>query len=131
MLRDRVKKYFLDEELNCAESMLAAANEEYGLGLTPGEIELMRGFGGGMGYGTTCGAISGSIAALSKLICVKVDKDTAHEVTSGFLEEFEKRFASSRCDDLVPVYKKEDVRCYELLLLTADLLEETLAKYNT
>lgn len=128
MLRDKVKKYFLDEGLNCAESMLAAANEEYEMGLTDGEIELMRGFGGGMGYGTTCGAISGSVAALSKLICIKVDKDTAHEVTSGFVEEFEKRFKSTLCDDLVPVYKKEDVRCYELLLLTADLLEEVIAK---
>ena len=46
MLRDKVKKYFLDEERNCAESMLMAANEEYNIGLSESEMELMRGFGG-------------------------------------------------------------------------------------
>ena len=130
MLRDKVKKYFLDEGRNCAESMLMAASEEYGLGLGESEIELMRGFGGGMGAGITCGAISGSVAALSKLICVKVDKDTAHEVTGGFIGEFEKRFGSTLCDALVPTYKKEDTRCYELLLMVADLLDETLDKHK-
>ena len=130
MIRDKIKKYSLDEGHNCAESMLLAANEEYGLGLSESEIELMRGFGGGMGAGTTCSAISGSVAALSKLICTKVDKDTAHEVTGGFIAEFEKRFSHSRCDVLTPIYKKEDVRCYELLLAVADLLDETIAKYK-
>lgn len=126
MLRDKVKKYFLDEERNCAESMLLAANEEYNLGLAEGEIELMRGFGGGMGAGITCGAISGCIAALSKLICIKVDKDTAHGITAGFIGEFEKRFDSTLCSALTPVYKKDDTRCYELLLATADLFDETV-----
>lgn len=128
MLRDKVKKYFLDEGRNCAESMLLAANEEYGLGLGEGEVELMRGFGGGMGAGITCGAISGCVAALGKLICVKVDKETAHGVTGGFIEEFKKRFGSPDCDALTPVYKKEDTRCYELLLMVADLLDETVEK---
>lgn len=130
MLRDKVKKYYLDEGHNCAESMLLAANEEYDMGLSENETSLMRGFGGGMGFGITCGAISGSIAALGKLICVNVDKDTAHGVTGGFIGEFEKRFGSTRCDALVPQYKKDDIRCYELLLMVADLLEETIAKYR-
>lgn len=128
MLRDKVKKYFLDEERNCAESMLMAANEEYSIGLTESEMELMRGFGGGFGYGLTCGAISGSVAALSKLICVKVDKDTSHAVTSSFVEAVEKRFENTNCSFLTPIHKKEDTRCYELLLQIADILEETIAK---
>ncbi len=130
MLRDKVKKYFLDNNRNCAESMLLAANEEYGLDLGENEIELMRGFGGGMGSGITCGAVSGSIAALSKLICIKVEKERAHEVCKSFVTEFESRFSSSHCDVLTPIYKKEDVRCYELLLQTADLLDEIVEKYK-
>lgn len=128
MLRDKVKKYFLDEDKNCAESMLLAANEEYSIGLTDSEIEIMCGFGGGMGYGLTCGAISGSVAALSKLICCKVDKETSHNVTAGFIGEVEKRFEGTNCSYLTPIHKKEDIRCYELLLQIADILEDTVAK---
>ncbi len=128
MLRERVKKYFLDEGRNCAESMLMAANEEYNIGLSVSEMELMRGFGGGFGYGLTCGAVSGSVAALSKLICVKVDKETSHAVTAGFVGEVEKRFESTNCSFLTPIHKKEDTRCYELLLQIADILEETIEK---
>ena len=128
MLRDKVKKYFLDEGKNCAESMLLAANEEYSIGLTDSEIEIMRGFGGGMGYGLTCGAISGSVAALSKLICCKVDKETSHNVTAGFIGEVEKRFEGTNCSYLTPIHKKEDIRCYELLLQIADILEDTVSK---
>ena len=128
MLRDKVKKYYLDESRNCAESMLLAANEEYAIGLTDSEIEMMRGFGGGLGYGLTCGAISGSVAALSKLICCKVDKDTSHNITSGFVGEVEKLFEHTNCAELTPIHKKEDIRCYELLLQIADILEDTIAK---
>lgn len=131
MLRDKVKKYYLDEERNCAESMLLAANEEYSIGLTDSEIEMMRGFGGGLGYGLICGAISGSVAALSKLICCKVDKDTSHDITCGFVGEVEKRFENTNCAVLTPVHKKEDIRCYELLLQIADILEDTIAKNRT
>ena len=128
MLRDKVKKYYLDEGKNCAESMLSAANEEYELGLTESEPEIMRGFGGGMGYGLTCGAIAGSVAALSKLICCKVDKETSHNITSGFVGEVEKRFENTNCSFLTPIHKKEDIRCYELLLQIADILDDTVAK---
>lgn len=131
LLRDKVKKYYLDEERNCAESMLLAANEEYSIGLTDSEIEMMRGFGGGLGYGLICGAISGSVAALSKLICCKVDKDTSHDITCGFVGEVEKRFENTNCAVLTPVHKKEDIRCYELLLQIADILEDTIAKNRT
>ena len=34
MLRDYVKKYYLEQRRNCAESLLRAANEAYGLNLT-------------------------------------------------------------------------------------------------
>ena len=33
MLRETAKKYYLEQNYNCAESVLRAANEEYGLGL--------------------------------------------------------------------------------------------------
>ena len=64
MLRDHVKKYYLEQRRNCAESVLRAANEAWDLGLTDKDFALFSGFGGGMGCGKTCGALSGSLAAL-------------------------------------------------------------------
>ena len=48
MLRDYVKKYYLEQRRNCAESLLRAANEAYGLNLTEADFALLSGFGGGM-----------------------------------------------------------------------------------
>ena len=55
MLRDYVKKYYLEQRRNCAESLLRAANEAYGLNLTEADFALLSGFGGGMGCGSVCG----------------------------------------------------------------------------
>ena len=82
MMRETAKKYYLEQNYNCAESVLRAANEEYGLGLDEGALKLMAGFGGGMGCGGVCGALSGGIAALSKLRV----SDRAH-TTPGFSGE--------------------------------------------
>lgn len=92
MLRETAKKYYLEQNYNCAESVLRAANEEYGLGLDEGALKLMAGFGGGMGCGGVCGALSGGIAALSKLRV----SDRAH-TTPGF---------SGECAGLVAALRK-------------------------
>ena len=34
MLRDNVKKYYLEQDYNCAETILRCIDEEYGIGLT-------------------------------------------------------------------------------------------------
>ena len=62
-------------DLNCAEKILYAANEAYGLGLDPRALRLAAGFGGGLGCGLTCGALSGGAMALS---CLFV-RQRAHE----------------------------------------------------
>lgn len=41
MLRDYVKKYYLEQRRNCAESLLRAANEAYGLNLTEADFALL------------------------------------------------------------------------------------------
>ena len=59
MLRDYVKKYYLEQRRNCAESLLRAANEAYGLNLTEADFALLSGFGGGMGGGRSGGSFGG------------------------------------------------------------------------
>ncbi len=64
MLRDNVKKYYLEQDYNCAETILRCIDEEYGIGLTEDDFKLVSAFGGGMGCGSSCGALCGAMAAL-------------------------------------------------------------------
>ena len=102
MLQETAKICYLEQDYNCAESVLRAANQEYGLGLKEEALRLVAGFGGGMGCGEVCGALSGLIAALSEMRV----RDRAH-TTPGFSEEcaewvasFEKKTGGLRCCEL-------------------------------
>lgn len=130
MLRDNVKKYYLEQDYNCAETILRCIDEEYGIGLTEDDFKLVSAFGGGMGCGSSCGALCGAMAALGRLTV----KTRAH-ATDGFkdtcadlVDEFRKKLGNTDCSELVKVYKKDDVRCLETVCLAADVFEEF---YNT
>ena len=47
MLKDLAQKYY-DMDYNCAESMVHAGNEYYGLGLSEHDMRMVGAFGGGM-----------------------------------------------------------------------------------
>ena len=53
---------------SCAEGILLAANEEYGLGLTQDEVQLFAGFRTGPG-----GALAGAVGVLSRLYRRRAD----------------------------------------------------------
>ena len=55
------------EDFNCAEKILYGANQAYQLGLNKDALKLSAGFGGGMGIGDTCGALTASVMVLSLL----------------------------------------------------------------
>lgn len=126
MTKDYIKKYYLDEGRNCAESTLRAANEAYALGLEEKDFLLLRGFGGGMAVGGPCGALTGAVAALGRMFGDKLDKEGLHALVAGYIAAFEQRFGSVNCSELTPGWKKEDVRCYELVAAAAALLDETV-----
>ena len=44
MLKERAYEYFISKDHNCAESVLLAVSEEYGLGIGPEEAEEKFGF---------------------------------------------------------------------------------------
>lgn len=128
MLRDRVKDYYIDQDFNCAEAILHAANDEYALNLTDESFKLVGGFGGGMGCGHTCGALCGGIAAVGQITI----NGKAH-TTDGFkdtctrlVQDFNTVLGSENCDELKAKYKKDDVRCLEAVYLAADVLENVL-----
>ncbi len=125
MLKERVIYHYIDENKNCAVSMLEAASDTYGLKVTKEAAALFTGFGGGMGCGITCGALSGAIGALSGMY-PGLDRDACHELCTGYVERLKAKLA---CDSLVcnvigPRYKVPEKRCLEAVLLAAEVLED-------
>lgn len=130
MLRELAKHYYQEEDYNCAESILRAANDTYDLHIDKEAMKLVSGFGGGLGCGHTCGALCGSIAAVSKYLV----EGRAH-TTEGFQEDcgrltetFQQQLGSLLCEELKAKYKKDDVRCLETVERAADVLEQYMNK---
>ncbi len=130
MLRDRVKAYYLERDFNCAEALLHAANDEYGLGLDDGTYRLVGGFGGGMGCGHACGALCAGIAAIGERhIAGQAHKTPAlKDLCTQFVQSFNESLGSENCEELKARYKRDDVRCLETVERAADVLEKVLAE---
>lgn len=129
MIRDYTRKYYLEENCNCAETVFLAASEALNLGLGMEDARLICAFGGGMGCGSVCGALAGAMAILGK--CMVTDR--AH-TTAGFKEscaalkeEFEARMGSIFCDDIKKNNFTESERCLLTVQLAADVLDANLS----
>ena len=134
MFTDVAMKYYAKElDYNCAETMLYAANEYYDLNLSKDALKTMASFGGGMAIGSVCGAITGCLAALGVLFT----KDKAHEsdtiktLSKRFHTEFGKRFGYSNCAPLKDIYRTDEKRCSDMILVAAEIMEEVVAYGKT
>ena len=125
MLKERAYEYFISKDHNCAESVLLAVSEEYGLGIGPEEMKLVSAFGGGMGCGKLCGALAGGMAALGK-IAVNGRAHTTEgfgSLCAGLYEKFETDLGSTRCEELKSRYRNDDVRCLKTVELGLEAFE--------
>ena len=131
MLREIAAKYYLNGDYNCAESVLLAANEEYGFGLDKEKCHyLVSAFGGGMGCGLLCGAIAGAMAALGQ-----ESVNTRAHVTEGFKDlcaetagKLEAALGSTECAQVKPAFFCEGTRCLGAVKAACAVLEAQLAK---
>ena len=130
MIKDRLYEYFITKDFNCAEAILHAINDEYQLGIPDNSFRLIGGFGGGMGCGKNCGALCGCCAAISWILISERAHTTPDlkETVARFAQKFTERFGSDSCNELTPIYKREDVRCLHLLEDTAELADEIFSK---
>lgn len=129
MLLDKVKKYYTEEyDLNCAETIMYAANEEYNLDLNKDTLKTMASFGGGMAIESVCGAITGSLAVMGIIFT----KERAHEsdkikkLSQEFFEKFENTLGINGCKELKEKYRTEETRCSTMLYEAARILEEII-----
>ena len=127
MLKERASYYYGTLGKNCAEGILLAANDVYGLKLTEQEIQLFSGFGRGMGCGSTCGGLSGAIGVLSRMYGGRED---FRELCGGFVSKFKDALGCDTidCGPLAGKYKTEAARCVSAVELTAQALEEYIAQ---
>ena len=107
LLETTMKYYDKKYDLNCAECILVAANEEYDLNISKQTLMTMASFGGGMAIGSTCGAATGSIATLGIMFTDDRGHNSPHvrEMTGKFLSEFNK--------DLI-LLKKSEIEKYKI-----------------
>ena len=133
MLVDLVMKYYDKEyDLNCAECMLVAANEEYDLNISKQTLMTMASFGGGMAIGSTCGAATGAIATLGIMFTDDRGHNSPHvrEMTGKFLSEFNSRMETLDCIPLKEKYYDPEKRCLKMMKVSAEVLEEIINEYK-
>lgn len=127
MLLEKVRKYYGKEyDLNCAETMLYAANEEYNMNLTKETFKTMAAFGGGMAIESVCGVITGSLAVLSILFT----KDRGHEsdkvknISKEFFKQFNEALKTDNCAELKKLYRNDETRCSLMVKVAAEILDK-------
>lgn len=132
MLKDMYQKYYFEQNYNCAESLLRAANDYYELGLHDRDMIMVGAYGAGIQCGNTCGAVLAAAAVLS----MKYVESKAHEstdikpVTTELIRKFNMKYGSTLCKDIKPQSFKPEYRCKMTVEAACDILEETIAEYE-
>ena len=134
MLKDYIEKYLFTEDCNCAEAILHAANDCYGLELSEREMKLVSGFGGGIQTGNVCGALLGAVSFLSlKYVETRAHRSTdIKPVVQLLTRRFKEAFGGSiLCKDIKPVYFKPDIRCYDTVKTACDVVDNVIKEYDS
>lgn len=131
MLLDKAREYYSkDYDLNCAETIIYAANEEYDLNLTGETLKSMAAFGGGMAIESVCGAATGAIAVIGIIFTHKRahESEKIKHLTSEFMNKFESELGTLNCRELKERYRNEDARCIKMIETAASILDEIVIR---
>lgn len=113
---------------NCAEILLLAANEKYGLGLDERFVKAVCPFGGGLQSEKTCGALLGALSAIG--VMYTEDKPSANDkmkdITRKFVEEFQKEFGSADCKDIKEHHRSETEGCNPVKIRAAEVFKRVV-----
>lgn len=131
LITKETKKYYVEDELNCAQAIFLGASEVYKLGYTVETSRFIKGFGGGMGCGEACGAVTGGVAILSELMLKNGDVCSMDlkEATAHFIAKFSEVTGTIKCADLVATYRESRPRgCWRTVEIACEALEQVLAE---
>ena len=132
MLKDEIKKYYFDQNYNCAETILRAANDYYNLGLHDNDMKMVGAYGAGIQCGNTCGAILSAAAVLSmKYIETKAhESENIRALGTNLIRKFNMKYGSVLCKDIKPQSFKPECRCQLTVESACDILEEVIAEFE-
>lgn len=132
MLKDLLPKYYFDQNYNCAEAILRAANDYYELGLHDRDMILVGAYGAGIQTGNTCGTVLSAAAVLSmKYVEAKAHESTEIKpVVTKLIQKFNEKYGSTLCKDIKPQSFKPEYRCKMTIETACDILEETITEYE-
>lgn len=132
MLKDEIKKYYFDQNYNCAETILRAANDYYNLGLHDNDMKMVGAYGAGIQCGNTCGAILSAAAVLSmKYIETKAhESENIRALGTNLIRKFNMQYGSVLCKDIKPHSFKPECRCQLTVESACDILEEVIAEFE-
>lgn len=131
LLREKVLKYYKGGyDLNCAETILYAANEEYELGLSHETFKSMAGFGGGMAVEGVCGAAAGAVAVIGIMFTNQRahESDRIKKLVEEFMKSFNEKLGTYNCKQLKERYRTEDEKCSRMVIDASDVLEEIVLR---
>ncbi|WP_024613887.1 C-GCAxxG-C-C family (seleno)protein [Clostridium sp. Ade.TY] len=133
MLIDKALKFWnMEHDLNCAECILYAANEEYNLGLNKDSFKMMASFGGGMGIGSSCGAATGAISVIGIMFTNERGHESpiVRELSADFMNRFYKKFESLNCIDIKHKREEDDRSCKFIIETAATILDDIVRENN-
>lgn len=142
-LEDTHRQYS-EDKLNCAERTFLLIHGIIDTDIPAHAVSMLTGFGGGIGgsHHSTCGAVTGSIAALN---LVWGRRNPAHEssqpaytIAREFLGQFTSRFGTALCGeligDLLRVNKfhsdERRTRCYQYCNTAMKICVELLLQHQ-
>lgn len=132
MLKDEIKKYYFEQNYNCAETIIRAGNDYYNLGLHDHDMKMVGAYGAGIQCGNTCGAVLSAASILS----MKYIEEKAHEsadikeVGTNLIRKFNMKYGSTLCKDIKAQSFKPEYRCQMTVETACDILEEVIAEYE-
>lgn len=115
--------------MNCAEVLLRAGSDAYGLSLSEETFKTMRAFGGGFQAGRSCGALVGALAVLSHRYGEERPTDDAKlkRAAKLMVAEFEKDFGSTDCEPIKARFRDPVRACDPVKEMAGEVLERVVA----
>ncbi len=131
--KEEMAKGFYLQGCNCAQAVFLAFAEDLGLDMASA-AKIALSFGGGMGRGETCGALTGALMALGLSESGSIPpapEDKAHCLSKAKLlaSRFQESFGTTLCRELLALPEGKDKKICPLAVgFMAKELEEILKK---
>lgn len=132
MLKEAAIAYY-QKGYNCAESIIRAGNDVYGLELHDHDMKMTAAFGGGFQIGDVCGALSGAACVISS----RYVESKAHDcndlraLTQKLVIAFQTRMGSRLCSQIKPRFHTAVQGCENTVAISAEVLEQVIQEWDT